>query len=59
VNVSVVGPRAYIKYRMSEGLTVGQLLALQSDGKTLLNRLHVRKFGIRVATVDETIRKLD
>jgi hypothetical protein len=59
VIVSVVGPRAYIRYRMRGGLEVDQQLALQSDEMSLLNRLYVRKFGVRVATVHETIRKLN
>ena len=59
VNVTVAGPRASIRYRMRGGLDVDQQLTLQTDGKTLLNRLHVRKFGVRVAVVGETIRKLD
>ena len=44
---------------MKGGLKVDQKLTLQSDGRTLLNRLKVEKFGVRVATVEETIRKLD
>jgi hypothetical protein len=59
VNVTVAGPRAAIRYRMRGGLDVDQLLTLQGDGGTLLNRLHVKKFGVRVAAVEETIRKLD
>jgi hypothetical protein len=57
--VEVAGPRATIRYRMKSGLAVAQQLALQPGGRTLLNRLTVTKFGIRVATLDETIRKLD
>jgi hypothetical protein len=59
VNVTVSGPRASIRYRMRGGLDVDQQLTLQAGERTLLNRLHVKKFGIRVATVEETIRKLD
>jgi hypothetical protein len=59
VHVTVSGPRAHIKYRMPGGVKVDQQLTLQSDGRTLLNRLQVTKLGLRVATVDETIRKLD
>ena len=58
VTAKVVGPRAYIRYRMSHGLEVEQQLAQQSDGKTVLNRLVVRKFGARVATLRETISKV-
>jgi hypothetical protein len=59
VNVTVAGPRASIRYRMRGGLDVDQQLTLQPGDRTLLNRLHVKKFGIRVANVEETIRKLD
>jgi hypothetical protein len=59
VSIEVAGPRATIRYRMKGGLDVSQQLALQPGGRTVLNRLSVRKFGIRVATLDETIRKLD
>jgi hypothetical protein len=58
-SIEVAGPRATIRYRMKGGLDVSQQLALQPGGRTVLNRLTVTKFGIRVATLDETIRKLD
>jgi hypothetical protein len=54
----VEGPRLYIRYTMKHGLTVQQHLAEQPDGRTILNRLVVSKLGVRVATLDETIRKL-
>lgn len=57
VSLTVQGPRADIRYRMKDGLRVRQHLALQRDGRTLLNRLEVRKWGIRVVRVEETIRK--
>ncbi len=59
VSVAATGARAHIRYTMKGGLKVDQQLALQSDGKTVLNRLEVRKFGVKVATLSETIRKLD
>lgn len=57
VTVTTRGPRAQVRYEMRDGLEVEQQLALQADGKTLLNRLEVRKWGVRVARVEETIRK--
>src|SRR5579875_4011461 len=57
VTARIVGPRAYISYRMRHGLNVEQQLALQRDGTTVLNRLVVQKFGVRVATLSETIKK--
>lgn len=59
VHITVSGPRAYIRYKMDGGLGVEQQLALQSDGRTLLNRLQVEKFGVRVADLAEVIRKAE
>lgn len=59
VNVIVSGPRANIRYKTRAGFEVEQQLVLQSDGKTILNRLSVHRFGVRVATLNETIRKLN
>jgi hypothetical protein len=59
VHITVTGPRANIRYRMKGGLGVDQQLTLQGDGRTLLNRMRVKKFGLEVATLKETIRKLD
>ncbi|MEO6581566.1 MAG: DUF3833 family protein [Sphingomicrobium sp.] len=53
------GPRATIRYRMKNGMEVDQHLALQRDPRLVLNRLTVSKFGLRLATLDERIRKLD
>lgn len=58
VSVTTSGPRATIRYPMKGGLQVQQQLALQRDGRTLLNHLEVRKWGVRVARVEETIRRL-
>jgi Protein of unknown function (DUF3833) len=58
VTAEVVGPRADIRYMMRHGLNVQQQLAQQSDGATVLNRLVVRKFGARVATLNETIKRV-
>ena len=57
VEFTVAGPRATIRYTMKNGLGIEQQLAIQPGGRTLLNRLTVEKFGVRVATLDETIRK--
>ena len=57
VDGRVEGPRLYIRYTMKHGLMVQQQLAAQPDGRTVLNRLVVYKLGIRVATLNETIRK--
>lgn len=58
VTMNVTGPRAHIRYQMKGGLAVVQQLALQRGGDVLCNRLEVRKFGIRVAWVRETIERV-
>lgn len=58
IEVMVAGARANIRYEMDGGLKVNQQLALQSDGRTLLNRLQVTKLGVQVALLQERIRKL-
>ncbi|WP_300974023.1 DUF3833 family protein [Sphingomonas sp. LHG3406-1] len=57
VVMDVIGPRANIAYSTPSGLSIHQQLALQPDGRTVLNRLEARKFGIRLAVLSETIRK--
>ncbi|WP_114226862.1 MULTISPECIES: DUF3833 family protein [Sphingomonas] len=57
VELTVEGPRAEVRYAMKKGLKVTQELALQPDGMTVLNHLEVHKLGLRVAWLDETIRK--
>lgn len=57
VEVTITGPRATVRYRSLDGLTIRQQLALQADGRTLLNRLEAFKFGVRLATLDETISR--
>lgn len=60
VDVVVNGPSATIRYTMKDGnLKIVQQLNLQGDGRTLANHVIAKKFGIRFARVDGTIRKLD
>jgi hypothetical protein len=60
VDIVVNGNNATIRYTMKDGgLKVVQQLQLQADGKTLANHVVAKKFGIKFATVDGTIRKLD
>jgi len=59
VDVTVTGRQAVIRYTMKGGLKVVQQMELQADGRTLSNHVVVRKFGLKFASVDGTIRKLD
>ena len=56
--VNVAGSRADIRYKTKAGFEVEQQLVLQSDGRTILNRLSAHKYGVQVATLSETIRKV-
>ena len=59
VDVTVGGRAATIRYTMNGGLRVVQQLGLTGDGRTLTNRVAVRKFGLKFATIEGKIRKLD
>lgn len=57
VEATVDGPRLHIRYPMKGGLEVVQTLTLGPDGSSLDNRMSVTKFGLRVAHLEELIRK--
>jgi hypothetical protein len=59
VTGETVGDRLRLRYRMKGDLRVEQWLTLAPGGRAASNRLVVRKFGLTVATLDETIRKRD
>ena len=58
VAIQIEGPRAFISYTMRDAITVNQQLALQRDGRTILNHMTIHKYGMRVGRLRETIRKL-
>jgi len=59
VTASVAGTKLTIRYTMKDGgMSVSQVLTLADDGRSVHNAMKIRKFGIVVATIDETIRKL-
>lgn len=59
VDVVVAGNSATIRYVMKDGnMKIEQRLTLQPNG-TLSNEVIARKFGLKFATVQGTIRKLD
>lgn len=59
VSVTVAGSEADIRYKTKDGLSVAQTLQLQPGGRTIANRMAVKKFGVRVARLEEAIRKVD
>ena len=59
VDIVVQGSRATIRYVMKGGLRIEEVMELQPDGRTLSNHVIAKKFGLKFATVEGTIRKLD
>lgn len=55
----VDGNRLHLRFTMKGGLATDQWLTLSPDGRSAANLLTARKFGVVVARLDETIRKLD
>ena len=53
------GNRLLFNYTMKGGLKVEQVMTIQPGGRSLLNRMTIRKFGLPVARVDEVITKVD
>jgi hypothetical protein len=59
VDIAVAGNGAVIRYKMKGGLNIEELIELQPGGRVATNRVVARKFGMRFAKVEGTIRKLD
>ena len=57
VTGDVEGNRLRLAFTGKDGLAVEQYLYLQPGGQTALNRMTVRKFGLPVAALEETIRR--
>ncbi|MDQ8757981.1 DUF3833 family protein [Sphingosinicella sp. LHD-64] len=55
----VRGNVLHIRYRSVEGPTVEQWITVQPGGRTASNRMTFRRFGIQVATMEETIRRVE
>ena len=53
------GDRLHLAYRGAGGVRIEQWLTLDPDGRGAQNRLTARKFGVVVARLDETIRRVD
>ncbi len=49
----------HLRFTADGGLDTEQWLYLQPGGRVALNRMVVRKFGLPVAELEETIRKMD
>ena len=54
----LAGNTLHLRYRLTEGPSVEQWITLQPGGRSATNRMTFRRFGVRVATVESTIRKV-
>lgn len=59
VTGDVSGTTLHLRYRLTEGPSVEQWITLQPGGRTARNRMAFHRFGIGVANVETTIRRLD
>jgi len=59
VTGEVVGNVIHLRYRSGEGPAVEQRITLQPGGRTATNRMIFRRFGLTVATLESTIRRVD
>jgi len=59
VTGQVSGNSLTLRYRMNEGPSVVQTITLQPGGRTARNRMSFRRYGLNVATVETTIRRVD
>ena len=60
VTGEIAGNVFHLKYRAREGnAQVEQRITLHPNGRTASNRMVFRKFGLKAATLESTIRKLD
>ena len=59
ITAEVNGNCLHLKYTIAKGnYGTEQYVYLQPGGRVAINRMIVRKFGLTVATVEETIRKV-
>jgi hypothetical protein len=60
VSGEIRGNVLHLKYRVVEGgASVEQWITLHPGGRTAANRMVFRKFGVKVATLESSIRRVD
>jgi len=57
VEAQVSGSLLMIHYTMDGGMAVDQVLTIAEDGQSARNVMKIRKFGLVVATLNETIHR--
>ena len=58
VSADVAGPRMTVRYAMKGGLKVAMTVTVAPGGQSARNAMKVSKFGLTVATLEETIRRI-
>ena len=59
VTGEVEGRVIRLRYRLAEGPSVDQRITIHPSGRSAHNRMTIRRFGLTVATVEETIWRTD
>lgn len=59
VSGELAGNVLHLRYRLAEGPSVEQWITLHPGGRTAHNRMVFRRFGLGVATLEGTIRRVD
>jgi len=59
VTGEVAGSVIHLRYRSAEGPSVEQWITLHPGGRTAHNRMTFRRFGLVVATLESTIRRVE
>ena len=59
VRGSVLGRVLKLTYVRDDGTHASHILTLRPDGRTMINRMTIKRLGLVVARVDEVIHKLD
>jgi hypothetical protein len=59
VSGELSGDTLHLRYRMKEGPSVEQWITLQPGGRVAKNRMVFHRFGLKVATVESEVRKVD
>lgn len=59
VTGELAGNVLHLRYRLAEGPSVEQWITLHAGGRTAHNRMTFRRFGLSVATLEGTIRRVE
>jgi hypothetical protein len=55
----LTGDTLHLKYRLKEGPSVEQWITLRPGARSATNRMTFHRFGLKVATVESIVRKVD